>query len=357
MKRVLIIAAGTGGHIFPALAIARILKQKGAEIAWLGTFCGLEGPLISKESIPFYPIQVTGLRGKGFFKTLASVFQLFKAFKNSLTIIRDFNPDIILAMGGFVCGPSGLAAKWLRKKILLHEQNAVLGLTHKILFHLSDKLLTGFPNLSITDKKQKVIYTGNPIREDIERLPPPEVRFKNRSGPLRLLVFGGSQGSASFNLEIPKAIAQLVPAQRPVIWHQSGKLYLEMAEKAYHQAKVDAQVVPFIDTMAEAYQWADLVISRSGAITVAELSAVGLASILIPYPFHADEQQKYNARCLVEKGAAILLPHQSLIAGNLTPLLSDILTSRERLLQMSQSARTLRQENVAEKIARLILTN
>lgn len=353
MKKVLILAAGTGGHIFPALAIAKVLQQQSVEIAWIGTPQGLESKLLASESIPLYKISVQGLRGKGIKRCLFGSLQMILAFFQSLGIIHRFKPDVVLAMGGFVCGPSGIAAWTLRKKLILHEQNTVAGLTNKMLAPFATKILTGFPVLK-GFPASKCQYVGNPIRSSIENVAAPEARFQNRTGPIRLLIFGGSQGATSFNQEIPKAIAQLPEVLRPEIWHQSGGQYYDQAVQAYQQAQVEAKITPFIHDMVEAYTWADLVICRSGASSVAELSAIGLAAILIPYPYHKDEQQKYNAEFLVEHHAAILLMHQDLLEGQLVSVLSDLLSSREKLLSMAKAGRTLRKAQVAEAIVRLI---
>lgn len=353
MKKVLILAAGTGGHIFPALAIAKVLQEQSVEVAWIGTPQGLESKLLASESIPLYKISVQGLRGKGIKRCLLGSLQMIRAFFQSLGIIHRFKPDVVLAMGGFACGPSGVAAWTLRKKLILHEQNAIAGLTNKMLAPFATKILTGFPVLK-GFPASKCQYVGNPIRSSIENVAAPEARFQNRTGPIRLLIFGGSQGATSFNQEIPQAIAQLPQALRPEIWHQSGGQYYDQTVQAYQQAQVEAKITPFIEDMVEAYKWADLVICRSGASSVAELSAIGLAAILIPYPYHKDEQQKYNAEFLVEHHAAILLMHQYLLEGQLVSVLSDLLSSREKLLSMAKAGRMLRKVQVAEAIVRLI---
>jgi len=349
MKKVLILAAGTGGHIFPALAIAKALQQQSVEVAWIGTPQGLESKLLASESIPLYKISVQGLRGKGIKRCLFGSLQMIRAFFQSLGIIYRFKPNVVLAMGGFVCGPSGVAVWALRKKLILHEQNSVAGLTNKMLAPFAQKILMGFPKTK-GFSSTKCCYVGNPIRAEIEAISEPEDRFQFHAGAIRLLIFGGSQGATSFNQEIPKVIAQLPQALRPEIWHQSGGQYYDQTVQAYQQAQVEAKITPFIEDMVEAYTWADLVICRSGASSVAELSAIGLAAILIPYPYHKDEQQKYNAGFLVGQGAAVLLTHQALLEGKLTPVLHDLLSSREKLVSMAKAGRMLRKEHVAEQI-------
>jgi len=346
-KRVLIAAGGTGGHIFPALTIARLLQKNYTEVTWLGSKRGLETSIIPQTDIPLYTISISNLRGKkNIFHMLAVPFKLLIALGQSIRIIHKIKPDVVLGMGGFASGPGGLAAWLLRKKLVIHEQNAIPGMTNKILAHVASSVFTGFPN-------SKYIYAGNPIRLDIAALPPPQERLLQHSGPIRLLIIGGSQGSLSFNQIIPSALAQLPAEKRPEIWHQAGKKYLVIAEQNYKNAKITVRVDAFITDMAEAYQWADLVIARAGASTIAELTAIGIAAILVPYPYAVDDHQTANANFLVTANAARLLPHKDFSANNLAENLTA-LTDRLTLLNMAKNGRKLRKIDAAEIVCKAL---
>lgn len=345
IKRVLIAAGGTGGHIFPALAIARLLQENHIEVIWLGARHGLETSIVPQANITLHTISISSLRGKkGILHTLTAPFKLLIALKQSIQIIRKTNPDAVLGMGGFASGPGGLAAWLLRKKLIIHEQNAIPGITNKVLALVANSVFTGFPN-------PKYIYAGNPVRADIAALPPPQERLAQHSGKIRLLIIGGSQGSLSFNQIVPLAVAQLPPEERPEIWHQTGKKLLTSAEQAYQNAKIAARIEPFITDMAEAYQWADLVIARAGASTIAELAAVGIAAILVPYPYAVDDHQTANANFLVTANAARLLPHKDFNAKNLAENLVA-LTDRSTLLKMAENGRQLRKTDAAEIVCK-----
>ncbi|MGD9153396.1 MAG: undecaprenyldiphospho-muramoylpentapeptide beta-N-acetylglucosaminyltransferase [Gammaproteobacteria bacterium] len=346
-KRVLIAAGGTGGHIFPALAIARLLQKNHIEVTWLGAKRGLETSIIPQTDIPLYTISISRLRGKkSIFHILTIPFRLLIALAQSIRIIRKTKPDVVLGMGGFVSGPGGLAAWLLRKKLIIHEQNAIPGMTNKILAHLASSAFTGFPN-------PKYIYAGNPVRANIAALPPPQERLTQHSGPIHLLIIGGSQGSLSFNQVVPLALAQLPAEKRPKVWHQAGKKYLAIAEQNYENAKISARIDAFITDMAKAYQWADLVISRAGASTIAELAAVGIAAILIPYPYAVDDHQTANANFLVVANAACLLPYKDFSANNLAENLAAI-TDRATLLNMAENGRKLRKLDAAEIVCKAL---
>ncbi|MGD9108564.1 MAG: undecaprenyldiphospho-muramoylpentapeptide beta-N-acetylglucosaminyltransferase [Gammaproteobacteria bacterium] len=347
VKRVLIAAGGTGGHIFPALTIARLLQKNHVEVAWLGAKRGLETSIIPQTNIPLHTISISSLRGKkGVFHLLTAPFRLLIALGQSIRIIRKTKPDAVLGMGGFASGPGGLAAWLLRKRLIIHEQNAIPGMTNKILAHVANNVFTGFPNPKFT-------YSGNPVRADIAALPPPQERLTQHSGPIRLLIIGGSQGSLSFNQTVPLAIAQLPAEKRPEIWHQAGKRYLAIAEQNYENTKITARVDAFITDMAEAYQWADLVIARAGASTIAELAAVGIAAILIPYPYAVDDHQTANANFLVAANAARLLPHKDFNANNLAKTIAA-LTDRAILLNMAENGRQLRKLDAAEIVCKAL---
>ncbi len=347
---VLIMAGGTGGHVFPALAVAHELRNAGARVVWLGTRRGLEARVVPAAGLPVEWLRVSGLRGKGLLARLAAPFMLVYACLQALRILLRIRPQAVLGMGGFVTGPGGLMAWLLRRPLLLHEQNAIAGLTNRLLAPLAGRVMCGFP----AALKQGE-HTGNPVRADIAALPAPELRLSARSGPLRLLVVGGSLGAQALNQTVPAALASLAPAQRPEVWHQTGLNNLDAARRGYQDAGVDGRVEAFIDDMAAAYGWADLVLCRSGALTVAELAAAGVASLLVPYPHAVDDHQTANARYLAEAGAARLLPQTELTAQGLAGHLAHWHASREELHAMAGKARRLALPDAALRVARRCL--
>ncbi len=339
--RILIMAGGTGGHIFPALAVARGLIAQGIEVKWLGTQQGLEAKIVPDEGIDIDWINVSGLRGKGVVSWLSAPFNLMLAVKQAVQMIRRYQPNVVLGMGGFVSGPGGVAAWLLRKPLLIHEQNAVLGLTNRLLAPLARKVMQAFPG---TFAKQKnALTTGNPVRENIADLALPEKRFSQRSGALRILIVGGSLGAKVFNEKMPKILSVLSANVRPVVWHQTGAKNLADTERMYTTAQVDGRIEAFIENMADAYAWSDLVVCRSGALTVSELASAGVASILVPYPHAVDDHQTENAKYLSERGAAILLPQDEFTDDVVSELLLKFSRSsgRDELLAMAQAARRL----------------
>jgi UDP-N-acetylglucosamine--N-acetylmuramyl-(pentapeptide) pyrophosphoryl-undecaprenol N-acetylglucosamine transferase len=352
MKRILIMAGGTGGHIFPALAVARALQHQGVAVYWLGATGGLESQLVPKDNIPITYLSVTGLRNKGLRKWLAAPWQLLRSVYQARRAIQAINPDVILGMGGFVSGPGGLAAWLARKPLVIHEQNAVAGMTNRVLARFATHVLAAFPQAFAPHYKAEVI--GNPIRLEIQQLPAPTLRFEGRDDRLRLLVIGGSQGALIINQLLPKALALLAAAERPQIWHQSGR-YQQQATEAYHLLHIDAKIQPFIDDMAQAYAWADVVLCRAGALTVSELAAAGVGSLLIPYPHAVDDHQTRNAEYLVKAGAALLLPQQQLTAASLAATLRQLVGQRQQWLAMAQAARNLEQGNATQKVVEYCL--
>lgn len=351
MKRVLMMAGGTGGHVFPALAVAQLLQQQGNEVFWLGTPRGLENELIPKTNIPLYHIKVAGWRGKKWRKLLIAPFALTRALFQARKIIKNLNPDVVIGMGGYASGPGGLAAKMLGKTLVIHEQNAVPGLTNKVLSKFATTLLQAFPNTF-----KHAVTTGNPLRKAITEISPPAERFAGRvSGPLRLLVIGGSLGASVLNQKVPSALAILNSSERPEVWHQTGATGLAETRRLYQVLALKAQVDPFIENMAEAYIWADLIICRAGALTISELIAVGLASILVPYPYAADNHQLANADYLVKKGAAQLLLQSQLSAPRLAEELRNLFVKRTRLLAMAEAARKLYVPAATEKVVEICL--
>ncbi len=351
--RILIMAGGTGGHIFPALAVARELMAQGVSVSWLGTPRGLEAELVPKAGIDIDWVNIAGLRGKGLLGWLAAPWRVSKAVLQAMAIMRRRRPDAVLGMGGFVTGPGGLAAWLLRKPLLVHEQNSIPGMTNRFLARLAQRVMTAFP----VDFKTsgRVLDAGNPIREELTRLPEPAERLAGHQGSLRLLVLGGSLGALALNQAVPRALAMFAPGQRPEVWHQTGGRHLDNAREAYAEADVEARVAPFIDDMAEAYGWADVVVCRAGALTVSELAAVGVAAILVPFPFAVDDHQTTNARYLVERGAGVLMPQDELTAESLYHALARLEQNRQLVLDMATAARQLARPRATRDVAQQCL--
>lgn len=347
---VMIMAGGTGGHVFPALAVADWLRSRGVEVTWMGTRSGLEARVVPAAGIPIEWVQVTGLRGKGVAGWLLAPLRLVRALVQAIGILRRCRPRAVLGMGGFVTGPGGLASWLLRTPLLVHEQNAIPGLTNRLLARLAGRVMEAFPGSFRAGPK--VMTTGNPVRKAIAALPEPGERLANAHASLHLLVVGGSLGAVAINAVVPEAVAALSPEQRPAIWHQAGERNLETARARYREAGLEARVVPFIEEMAEAYAWADLVLCRAGALTIAELAAVGVPALLVPYPHAVDDHQTANARWLVEAGAAELIPQPLLSAARLTEHLQQLACDRERLLAMAEAARRVARPCATEQVGR-----
>ena len=341
-KSVLIMAGGTGGHVYPALAVADYLRQHAVTVVWLGTSHGIESRLVSARGYQLLTIGISGLRGKGIWKWFKAPFMILAAVINALFIIRRMKPDAVLGMGGFVSGPGGIAA-WLSGiPLYIHEQNSILGLTNRLLAPLADAVMEGFPGTFTASTH--VHTTGNPVRADLQALPDPEQRLRDRvTGPLHLLVIGGSQGARFFNDLLPAALTCLDANVQIEIWHQTGECNYTRAKENYAAIKTSCQVRidPYIDDMAAAYTWADIVLCRAGALTIAELCAVGIASILVPFPYAVDDHQTTNARFLSEQGGALLFSEAELEAQKLVAVLSDYSLARDKLIQMAKSARQL----------------
>lgn len=351
-KRILIMAGGTGGHVFPALAVAARLQALGLDVCWLGTRRGLESKLVPEAGIPLYRIGAQGLRGKRLHAWLLAPLWLALAVLQCMVILIKTRPAAVLGVGGFVTGPGGVAAWLLRRPLVLHEQNAALGLANRWLAPLASHLMEGFPGTF--PAHLHAVATGNPVRGEIAALAAPEQRLRGRSGRLRLLIIGGSQGAQVLNETVPQALALLDEHKRPEVWHQAGGLQHEATLGRYRQAGVEARVVPFITDMAEAYGWADLVICRAGALTLAELAAAGLASVLVPYPHAVDDHQTRNAGYLVQAGAAVLILQQDLSPRRLSDELRDLARDRERLIAMAGAARRLAQPQAAARAAEIV---
>jgi UDP-N-acetylglucosamine--N-acetylmuramyl-(pentapeptide) pyrophosphoryl-undecaprenol N-acetylglucosamine transferase len=356
-RPVLIMAGGTGGHVFPALALARLLRASSREVVWLGTRRGLEARVVPEEGFPIEWLSVTGLRGKNVLTLLTAPFRLVRALFQALAIVRRHRPAVVVGLGGFVSGPGGLAAWLCRRPLVIHEQNAIAGLTNRCLAPLAREVLCGFPSAFPATAHARVI--GNPVRADIAALPAPQQRLSARQGPLRLLVIGGSLGAARLNTVVPQALALLQgdPANplHLTVRHQAGPKHLESARFAYRRAGTTGDITAFIDDMAEALGWADLAICRAGALTVAELSAAGLGSILVPYPFAVDDHQTHNAQFLVDAGAARCIPDGLLTSRQLAAQLRELCAKRETLLSMAQAARAVAHPHAAAELLRSCL--
>ncbi|OMH36582.1 undecaprenyldiphospho-muramoylpentapeptide beta-N-acetylglucosaminyltransferase [Motiliproteus sp. MSK22-1] len=346
--RVLIMAGGTGGHVFPALATAEIMRDRGIDIQWLGTSAGIEADLVPSANITLHTISVSGLRGKGRLSLLAAPLRLFRALWQALRVIQSVRPDCVLGMGGFASGPGGLAAWLLRVPVLIHEQNAIPGMTNKVLSKLATQVMEAFPGAFAGGAN--ALCTGNPIRSNIVNVSVPAVRYSTRQGPLRLLVIGGSLGAKAINETLPRALARIAEDNRPDVWHQAGKRNFDSTAEDYNQFQVKGRVVAFIDDMNKAYEWADLVLCRAGALTVSELCAAGVASLLVPYPHAVDDHQTENARYLTTHKAGVLLPQSELTEERLIDLLTE-LNDRSRLLEMAEIARSLARIDSSQIVA------
>ncbi|HZW86751.1 MAG TPA: undecaprenyldiphospho-muramoylpentapeptide beta-N-acetylglucosaminyltransferase [Gallionella sp.] len=341
---ILIMAGGTGGHIFPALAVADILRAQGWQVAWLGAPRSMEAELVPKHGYTMLPINFSGVRGKGWLRRAVMPFDLVAALWQSARAIFKLRPDVVLGMGGYITVPGGLIAAFLRRPLIIHEQNSVAGLSNRVLAHIAQRVMSGFPNVL-----PKAIWCGNPVRSSIAGLADPQQRYAARQGKLNILVVGGSLGAKAINEIMPYAIALLPTESRPQLIHQTGKKHFESVNQLYRQVGVQAEVKPFLDDMAHYYASADLVICRAGALTIAELAAAGVASILIPFPFAVDDHQTSNARFLSSRGAAWLIPQSDFSAEKLAQLLSEV--SREKLSAMAQQARGLAQTDAAVALA------
>jgi len=342
-------AGGTGGHVFPALAVAETLRAQGARVFWIGTHRGMESRLVPDHGFEMEWVGIEGVRGKSLGQMLRAPFRLTSALLQARRILKRREADLVLGMGGFVSGPGGLAARALGLPLVIHEQNFVPGMTNQWLAPVANRVFEAFPGSFAVGRR--AIATGNPVRRSILDLPEPRARFAAREGAPRLLILGGSLGAKALNETVPLAVAGLAAGMRPEIRHQAGERTLETAREAYRSAGVEADVVPFIRDMAEAYAWADLVVCRSGALTVSELAAAGVPSVLVPYPFAVDDHQVGNARYLADAGAARLIIQRDLTAAGLTAQLAELLGDRSLLLGMAETARRLAQPDAAERIA------
>ena len=341
-RPVLIMAGGTGGHVFPALAVAEQLMAAGVAVAWLGTRNGLEARVIPPTGIPVYWIRVSGLRGKGLLRKLVAPFVLLWALLQALWLLLRIRPLAVLGMGGFVTGPGGMMAWLLRRPLLIHEQNAVAGLTNRLLAPLAKSVMEAFPG-----SLKNALHTGNPVRASLLAAAT-EKSMPGQRKP-RLLVVGGSLGASVFNETVPGVLARL-GSGHPEVWHQTGLKHLQATQQAYRHAGAEARIEAFIDDMAAAYQWADLVLCRAGAMTIAELAVMGVASVLVPYPYAVDDHQTGNARYLSAAGAAVLIPQPEFTEQRLAEAL-QLISDPEKLQQMGRRARQLARPDAARQVA------
>ena len=340
----MVMAGGTGGHIYPGLAVADCLRDAGWRVVWLGNPDGMEARLVPSRGYEMAWVRFAALRGKGLLTKLLLPVNLLRGFWQALRELSRIKPDVVLGMGGYITFPGGMMAALTGRPLLLHEQNSVAGLANKVLAGVADRVMTGFPGAL-----RKGEWAGNPVREDITILPAPAARFAGRSGPLRMLVVGGSLGATALNEIVPQALALIDPAARPVVTHQSGTRQLDTLRANYDRAGVEGELLAFIDDMAARYGAADLVICRAGALTVAELAAAGVGSVLIPFPFAVDDHQTRNAAFLADAGAALLIPQRDLSPSKLAGLLGGM--TRERLLDMAQKARALARPEATRVVA------
>lgn len=347
-RSVLIMAGGTGGHVFPALAVAKYLMAKGINVEWLGTKQGIEAKLVAEANIPIHFIRISGLRGKGIVGIFKSLLQVFGALVQAIKVLNKVKPICILGMGGFVSGPGGLAAWLSRKPLVIHEQNSVAGTTNKLLAKIASRILLGYP---IQLGKKKSRYVGNPVREEIAALPAPSASNHKRSESLRILILGGSLGAKPINDVVPKALQLIDSSKRPVVWHQTGTQHVEAVRSEYKTLDVEGKVEAFIDDVAAAYEWADLVVCRAGALTIAELTAAGVASVLVPLPHAIDDHQTENARWLVDNNAALLLKQTGLNDDSLSQLFVDLSEDSQQLVNMAVAARKLAKTDSVEQVA------
>jgi UDP-N-acetylglucosamine--N-acetylmuramyl-(pentapeptide) pyrophosphoryl-undecaprenol N-acetylglucosamine transferase len=342
MKTILIMAGGTGGHIFPGLAVAEQMRAAGWEVVWMGARGGMEERLVPRHGYRSAWIRARAARGKGLVQKLLLPANLLYSFWESARYIRRLKPDVVLGLGGYVAFPGGMMASLLNRPLALHEQNAIAGLANRVLAQVSDKVMVAFPHAL-----KGAEWTGNPVRAEIAGLRSPEDRFQGRAGPLRLLVVGGSLGAQALNEALPKALASM--NEKPQVVHQAGEKHLHALKKHYAEAGVEGELVAFIDDMARRYAEADLVICRAGAVTIAELSAGGMASILVPFPHAVDDHQTANARFLADRGAAILVQQRDLSPQRLAELIRGL--DRAKLLDMAKKARALGKPEAARVVA------
>ena len=369
----MIMAGGTGGHVYPGLAVAAVLAKQNVGVSWLGSANSFESKLIPTQALNFNAVNVAGLRGKGLMQKLTAPWMLARSVLQAVRIFRRIRPRAAISFGGFAAGPGGIAATLLRVPLYVHEQNRIPGVTNRVLAKFARRVLCGFPGSFAGGGRMD--YIGNPVRADIIAVEAPALRFKNRTGPLRLLCLGGSLGAKALNDLLPQALALLPEVDRPLVRHQAGAKLLDAARASYLQAGLDPgqvspggdtaikvspegdtaiHVVPFISDMSDAYRWADVVICRAGALTIAELAAAGAAAILVPYPHAVDDHQTANAQFMVDAGAACIVQQRDLDAAKLAQLITQHM-DRDFCLSRAQAARGVAKTDAAERCVQIIL--
>ncbi|MBN8556932.1 MAG: undecaprenyldiphospho-muramoylpentapeptide beta-N-acetylglucosaminyltransferase [Proteobacteria bacterium] len=345
-KCALVMAGGTGGHIFPGLAVADALRARGWRVHWLGAPASMEAQLVPPRGYPFEAIDFGGVRGKGLATLALLPLRLLRAFAQSIGVIRRVKPDVLVGLGGYISFPGGLMGVALNKPLVLHEQNSVAGMANKVLASVADRVFTAFPG--VLPRARRVRWVGNPLREAFTRYPDPQARFAGRSGPLRLLVVGGSLGAQALNDVVPRALALLSVGERPIVQHQSGARQIDALRANYAAAGVQAELLPFIDDMAQALAEADLVICRAGATTVTEIAAIGAAALFVPFPHAVDDHQTTNARFLVDQGAGWLVPQSELEPEHLANMLQNI--ERLTLMDLALKAKTMQKTQAVDEV-------
>ncbi len=348
-KTLLVMAGGTGGHVFPGLAVADLMKSRGWNVVWMGNPAGMEAKLVAARGYEMAGVSFGALRGKGLLRKLLLPFALLSGFWQALREIRRIKPDVVLGMGGYISFPGGMMAVFSGCPLVVHEQNSIAGLANRVLAKVAIRVVCGFPN-AISGGA----WVGNPVRPEISQMPAPAERYADRGLerklPLHLLVLGGSLGAAAINEMVPKGLALVSEEERPIVVHQAGEKHLAKLQGNYAAAGVKAECVAFIDDMAGAYEWADLVLCRAGALTVAELAAAGVASILVPFPHAVDDHQTFNAKFLASAGGAILLPQSEMTAESISLIRNY---TRGQMLQMAEKARALAKPDATDEVARV----
>ncbi|WP_272970629.1 undecaprenyldiphospho-muramoylpentapeptide beta-N-acetylglucosaminyltransferase [Comamonas terrigena] len=342
-KVALVMAGGTGGHIFPGLAVAQALRERGWRVHWLGAPGSMESRLVPPQGFALETIEFGGVRGKGLVTLALLPLRLLKAFWQAWRVVRRVQPDVLVGFGGYITFPGGMMGVLAGKKLVLHEQNSVAGTANKVLASVADRVFMAFPNVFAKGR-----WVGNPLREAFVRQPEPEARFAGRSGPLKLLVVGGSLGAKALNDIVPQALALIPAAQRPSVLHQSGAKQIDELRANYAAAGVQAELTPFIDDTAQAFADADVIVCRAGASTVTEIAAVGAAAVFVPFPHAVDDHQTANARFLVEQGGGWLIPQKALTAEKLAEMLQN--TERSTLLERARDAKKMQKIQATHEV-------